>query len=192
MKKTFYMLGAALTAATLHTQAQTQKGNFTIGAAFGTPGNFTAASSPVDKSFQMSLQPSFGYFVANKFEVGALLNAGLRSSSSNYVSEVKSRRTNLGLGLYARYYFGKSATLKPYLIAGAGYDRYWNYYNTGGSVNRYAYGDAYAFGGAGLAWFIRPNIAFTSELRYTRFVERYPRGLLTGNFGFQIFLGKRK
>jgi outer membrane protein W len=197
MQKVFYVTATVIAIGIGTATAQTKKGSFVIGTTFGNAGSFSAGISPAnnytDRFFRINLQPSVGYFIKDNWEIGTHFNVGFSKGRSKYINELSSSSTNLGIGFYSRYYFGKSATVRPYIIGGIGYDRYWNRFTESGSTTRYTSNNAYAYGGAGLSWFIRPGVAFTAEARYYRHLERYPNGQLAGNFGFQVFFGgKRK
>lgn len=71
-------------------------------------------------NFGIAISPSIGWFISEKTAVGAVLNINPTSQKTTYESngntfqKDQSNNFNIGLGGFARYYFGSSNSFMPY------------------------------------------------------------------------------
>lgn len=95
------MLVTFLLAAMITTRAQTSSGTFSIGGNIGI--NTSRADNNGDemKSSTYTFAPGVGYFVADKFMVGADLSISI---DKNDGPNTHTKQTNFALGPFARYY----------------------------------------------------------------------------------------
>lgn len=81
---------------------QTEKGYLMVGGNFG---GFTYTSSGQDnKSYNFNINPSLGYYVADRLALGALLSVGVSGVES--ADGVTTTASNYGLSPFIRYYLG--------------------------------------------------------------------------------------
>lgn len=119
--------------------AQTEKGNMLVGVGIGSI-SFTSSDSettysntPTEynskgNSFSISVNPNVAWFIADNFALGGGVSLSFYSSKSDSdntgsttTSESKSTQPAFYIGPMARYYFGKSASGKPFVQANAQY-----------------------------------------------------------------------
>ncbi len=194
MKNTLLPLVLFCLCLSLH--AQTDQGSMLVGGSAGL--DYTVQSN--NKVFNASLSPQGGYFVVDNFAVGLRIPLGLQSISSKAAassgSEIESNTLTyrVGIGPFARYYFGKSA-IRPFVNAGADYQfsrtREKDSFSEQRRVQRE---DSYSiFGGAGMAYFLSTFVGLETQLGYTYFrsgeLNRYSRLGLT--VGLQIYIPQK-
>lgn len=180
MKKLIFslcMLTGLMAATTA--DAQLQKGTFLVGGQLANL-NFGLGSS---NSVSLSITPKVGYFIENNLAIGAEVPLGFKA--------VKGFDPiyNYGVGAFGRYYFAP----KEYNID--------NVLNKGRFFGEVGAGIAGKTGvdvgfniniGAGYAYFITPNVALETMVRYQ---GTYGTGSSSGldiNLGFQIHLPSKK
>jgi hypothetical protein len=116
--------------------AQLKKGNLLVEASFGNIGyskydsknESVGATTKYDgSSFSFNLYPRVGFFVSDKFVVGAEVDIYTGSSKYNYFnatgaksSDSKSSSTTLGVLPFVRYYFAASKNGKSFFYGQAG------------------------------------------------------------------------
>ncbi|MCU0355719.1 MAG: porin family protein, partial [Cytophagales bacterium] len=135
------------------TQAQTEKGRFTVGASVA-----NASFSNTTTSF--GINPSFGYFLADDLMVGTSLNFNYYAFSNEFFND---RSTSVGAGPFVRYYFG-SGRLKPLLAAEFSYNR------QVGEANPVS--SSILAGSGGAAYFINDNVALEGLAGYNHILNR--------------------
>ncbi|GAB3743485.1 outer membrane beta-barrel protein [Spirosoma lituiforme] len=204
--KTRLILLLLTLAPSLISQAQTQKGRWTIGAELG---NLTYQHQDQFNSFKASLTPAAGYFITNGLVLGAGLPISGGTQKSEYVGYYFNKSSNFTIGLspFARYYFGKT-NLKPYLgfaysysgITGKVESNDTAGMNTGETKGH----SSMLMPTLGLAYFVNSTIALALNLNYnvshleeTTTNTQYAPGSyisdtrnLSLGIGFQLFLGK--
>ena len=171
MKKIVQVLGMLILMVTA-AKAQTDKGDWLVG------GNLTIGTATGNSQF--TVQPMGGYFFANGFAAG--LN--LKINSTKIGDE---KRTELGAGPFARYYFNlKSPSFKPFLHAE---------YNLGNLVTKVPGSKSSNttgsfFLGAGGAYFINSNVALEAVAGYnhTKVQSQSPENGFLFRIGFQVHL----
>ncbi|MFT3935581.1 MAG: outer membrane beta-barrel protein [Chitinophagaceae bacterium] len=171
MKKIMMGLLSLVVTATV-ANAQTDKGDWMVG------GN-VVISTPKNNS-QISFTPSAGYFFANNFVAGALVNVSFTKTGDE-------KNTDLSVGPFARYYFNlKNSSFKPFLHAD---------YTLGnktttlpGSKTTNTTG-AFLLG-AGGAFFINSNVALEAVAGYnhTKVQSQDPENGFLFRIGFQVHL----
>lgn len=194
MKNIFLPLVFACLCLSLH--AQTDQGSMLVGGSAGL--DYTVRSD--DKAFNASLSPQGGYFVIDNFAVGLRIPMGLQNSTSRSSpspdSEIETRTLTyrVGIGPFARYYFGKSA-IRPFINGGADY-QYSRTREKDNASERVLIQrqDSYSiFGGVGMAYFISQFVGLESQLGYTYFrsdqLNKYSSLGLT--VGLQIYIPQR-
>ncbi len=151
---------------------QTEQRDWLVG------GSFALNTS---RNTTISLTPAAGYFFLNNFAAGGTLNL-----SYNKIGDEK--RTVIGFGPFARYYFGKKE-LKPfiaseYIFTSNKFDNP----NFSSTVN-----GADFFIGPGLAAFVNEHIAIETIVGYVNSkVSDVPSdGGVVVRIGFQIYLSPR-
>ncbi|GAB2776485.1 hypothetical protein GCM10027275_19590 [Rhabdobacter roseus] len=145
----------------LTTYAQTDQGTWLVGLS----GNGSFQKDGLNRLSQVQLAPQLGYFVARNLALGAQLSLDQRESRYRGNTTLKSHATS-AYG-QARYYIG-NAKLKPYatILAGYGWNRGHGLDGTGDLV-RFRGDDGWqAAAGAGLAYFVGPQIALEAEAHY--------------------------
>lgn len=151
-----------------------QKGTWMIG---GSNGNIDLTFDP--DAFGFSLVPRIGYFVSDKFVVGA--NIGVVHNRTNE-SFIASRATVLSFAPLARYYFGKNPRLRWFTGASVGM----NFTNTENDF--FGERNETSFTGTvngGFNFFLSPNFAFEAEPFLTTDFDNVVGGL---NLGFNYFI----
>lgn len=110
MKKNLLILTLFLGGFLLSTQlsAQTEKGNMILGGGLNfnfTDSDFDTGSSTndVSTSTSININPSFGYFIADNFVVGASVGLSFLSSESDG-GDITSSSNGISFGPYVRYY----------------------------------------------------------------------------------------
>lgn len=139
--------------------SQLEKGNLLIG------GNANA-SLLQQRIFFLSVSPNLGYFMTNRFCLGASSSLAFSKGFSG-----------IALSPFARYYFGVKETRSFFALASAGIVR----------QNKNNFG--YAHLGLGHTWFLNKNAAFETQLSGTYVNNNFQGGLF---FGFQIYLNRGK
>jgi hypothetical protein len=110
--------------ATLAIQAQNKKGNWLLGAGLGSTGfSFGKSESGMvgstdigksdNNSFSISINPTAGYYLSDNVVIGTYFNLGYFSNkyensnnNNTNTSESKNSNASVGLGPFARFYFG--------------------------------------------------------------------------------------
>ncbi|UKJ07591.1 outer membrane beta-barrel protein [Solitalea lacus] len=171
-----------LLAVTVTVKAQTQKGNFLIGAQLANIGGIFQSDNDV---FNFGITPMVGFFIQDNLAVGPNVNFSYtHSSGDNYF--------RYGVGAFGRKYFedpsiefSKRSTW--FLEANAGFQGE----NLAGSNTN---GLGLGFG-PGLAYFLTPNIGLEGLLKYNLtigFGSSTTTNAVNLNVGFQIYLHKEK
>jgi hypothetical protein len=157
--------------------AQTEKGSKLLGG---------SASIQFNDPFSINLNPSAGIFVLDKLAVGS-------SISLSFSSNVNSRYTSVGIGPFARYYFGKSK-VQYFVLADVGLYRNWYNFNYPGFEEKRTSSYFKPRLGVGAVYFITQQIGLESTLNYQiyRNSDRFNNNFLFLNFGFQIYLPSAK
>jgi len=163
----FLFLGIAAT-------AQTEKGSWLVGGNFGL--------NTAKNNSQISISPSAGYFFLHNFAAGAQINFA-------YSKDVDIKRTNFGVGPFARYYFG-TMNIRPFADGELSYESTKSkIVGTGASstVN----GSSFFIGG-GLAAFINRNVAIEGLAGYkSKSIKNGPNtGGINLRMGFQVYLSR--
>ena len=171
--------------------AQTERGSRLAGVQVG---NFVIPTSGGSGTI-ISLQPTYGWFVADGLAIGA-------GVPFFYVGSGNSHVTQIGVTPFLRYYFGPSP-VKPFLGASVGVVNT-SVSNTGRSSTSTTNG-LYS-GTAGLAFFINRSVSFDMALTYTGGSTGAVNTLFAGGtnaltpnvpealnitLGFQVYFGKK-
>ena len=172
MKKHFLLF--VLSFIGLHSFAQTDMGDYLVG------GNLGFRTNSNNSSF--TLTPNVGYFFAKNFAAGA-------SITINTVKTGASRNTDVGIGPFARYYFGQS-NFRPFINGGLGYLS--STYKSGNY--KYTSNGFYTTLGLGAAAFINQNVAFEgiAAYNYTKYNNAGSSNGFGLNFGFQVYINNGK
>lgn len=152
-------------------QAQTEKGRWTIGAQVG---NLSYQNQNGIRTWSASITPSAGYFITNGLLVGTGLPVSASSSKTNddntpYSNRYRNKSSTIGLSPFLRYFLGQSK-LKPYVGLAYSYSKT-KYDNTqtylsGPSVSD-GHGKITAFvPTVGLAYFVNRNLGLIVGLNY--------------------------
>lgn len=168
MKKLLIFIAVAMFSLT--TFSQTNKGTILIDAQSNLSLSFTTQkseynglSSDADKSTNLILSPSMGYFIADNFVLGLSLPVRFYSSKEE---DYTVSQTSFGFGPFARFYFGTS-NIKPFLQANVGYvTNSYKIENSFDNENGSSNGILFGFGG-GVAFFIKESIAINASISYT-------------------------
>jgi opacity protein-like surface antigen len=104
-------------------------------------------------NFNYSLQPGYGVFIADNFEIGAL---GLLNGSEN--------ATIYGVKAFAEYNFDVHEVWAPYVRAGAGW--LGSTLDDNGGANEHQ-DTSVVTGAAGFKYFLTDNVAISTEVEYT-------------------------
>jgi hypothetical protein len=154
---------------------QTDQGDFLVGGSFGFRTN--------KNNSNFNFSPNGGYFVANNFAVGA--NVLLNFSKDGDV-----KTSEIGLGPFVRYYLGKT-TVRPFLISSIGFTSTSTKSPGLPKINPKGY---YFLAGLGYAAFISDDLALEgiAGYNYTDYKNGSSFNGFSLNFGFQIYLNRRK
>jgi hypothetical protein len=159
----FLFLGFAAT-------AQTEKGNWLVG------GNLGLNTAKNDTKFSFS--PSAGYFFLHNFAAGAKVNL-------SFTKVVDTKTTDIGIGPFARYYFG-TMNIRPFADVELSFD---SRKTTIAASSKTKNSNSFFIGG-GLAAFINRNVAIEGLAGYKR--TSFAKDPSTGGFnlsiGFQVYL----
>jgi hypothetical protein len=171
--------------------AQTEKGNFLLGAGVA---NATAAmvkgGDAVDY-FGISISPRAGYFLAKNFVVGTGIGLGYQTMSTAH-------QFSVGFEPFARYYVGSGKT-KFYAEGSIGYHRHMFSSRPVGPAGtphtpRPMVTNSFSFG-PGVTHFITPNVGLEAGLLFkgTKENSPMPRVFMPSlNVGFNIYLNRSK
>jgi hypothetical protein len=175
MKKCFYFFFVVLLFGTISLNAQNfaTKGTIELGGSLGFSST-TSVSNGQSASNSMStfmIEPYFGYFVSNGFELGFFPSLTTQSYSGN-------SSTSLGIYLAPAWNFDMRSNLFPFLEGRIGY----NSYSSGGSSS------------GGLAWGLKGGVKvkiggsslFNLALSYDQ-ITYNPSGWTGGRNGYNIF-----
>ena len=172
MKKNYLLLLLLFSAHFLF--AQTDNGDFLVGGNLGFRTN--------KNSSNFTLTPNVGYFFAKNFAAGG-------SITLNFQKQGIVHTTNIGLGPFARYYFGQS-NFRPFLHGGLGFLS--SSYKTGASKT--TTNGFYTTLGIGGAAFINQSVAFEGLAAYdhTKNSKASSDNGFSLNFGFQVYINNSK
>lgn len=175
MKKLFIAAAAALFS--INATAQLQQGNWMVGA--------EVANVKFTNGFSMSLTPKLGYFVQDRWVVGA--QVGLDVQSPEGTSDTQ---TDWSIAPFTRYYFASNEVDNLlnngafFAEGSAGFGG--NNSSAGNSTNGVELGI-----GAGYSYFITPTVGLEGLLKYKGLVgggNTNAQGNLYLGVGFQIYL----
>ncbi|GET46610.1 hypothetical protein [Capnocytophaga felis] len=181
MKK--FILGVALVLGAVifnNANAQIQKGNWMVGG--------QVANMKFTNGLNIHLTPQAGYFVADNFVVGGLVDLNVFK-----VKGSSDTQTNWNVGGFGRYYVGKDHLnlLKNGRFFGEGSFGFGgNNSSSGSTTNGVDLGI-----GAGYAYFITRNVSLDAMLKFNAVVgggNTSGQGDLGLRIGFQIFLPTSK
>ncbi|WP_222166482.1 hypothetical protein [Edaphocola aurantiacus] len=180
MKKiTFTLAALAGLAFANQANAQLQKGTFLVGGQLGNL-NFGLGSS---NNVSLSLSPKVGYFIQNNLAIGAEVPIGFTAIKG------KDPIFNYGIGAFGRYYFApKEFNIDNVLNKG----RFFGEVGVGIAGQTDVEVGFNLRIGAGYAYFLTPNVALETMVRYQ---GTYGTGNTSGldiNLGFQIHLPSKK
>jgi len=152
--------------------AQTEMGNWLVG------GNLSL--NAVKNDTRIGLTPSAGYFFARNFAAGAMLNVA-------YAKLYDVKNSTLGVGPFARYYFG-TLNFRPFVDGELAFQTQKT--KTPGTSNTFS--STQYFLGGGLAAFINRNVAVEGLLGYSRTAVKNQDGNGGLNFrvGFQVYINR--
>lgn len=183
-----------------------RKGTMTIGTDIGVANFAMAMISPSEKHllYDIQLRPSVGYFVSDHLMLSASMFGGAAQSYGYFTEPVRINGTNIGMSVGGRYYIGKGITrqgeikkLRFYGEAGIGVSQRWDKWtNTySGDVSKSTEGYFFANLGAGMNYFLTPNVAFETGLSYNRFMpvnwSSIADATVQVNLGVRVFLHKK-
>ena len=166
----------------LTSNAQITKGNWMVGgsASFKSYKSENINSGNIEKNNYVELSPDFGYFLINKFIVGAKANFG-------YIGyEGGANGKSYNIGPFARYYFLKpEKTVNVFAQANLTYGEYINSQNTKYPTRSYGFK-------AGSVIFFNSSVGLEMAIEYNKANEN---STLNNSFyqfviGFQIHLEK--
>ena len=180
MKKIAFTLVALAGLTFAHqANAQLQEGTFLVGGQLGNL-NFDLGSS---NSVSLSLTPKVGYFIKNNLAIGAEVPIGFTAIKG--VDPI----FNYGVGAFGRYYFApKEFNIDNILNKG----RFFGEVGVGIAGQTDVEVGFNLRVGAGYAYFLTPNVALETMVRYQ---GTYGTGNTSGldiNLGFQIHLPSKK
>ncbi|MDJ1501129.1 outer membrane beta-barrel protein [Xanthocytophaga agilis] len=161
--------------------AQTDKGNFMVGSSI--------ANLNFDEDYSsIALSPTVGYFVIDNLVVGLTPSIGYTSSKAVIPGDTY-KTTTLGIGPFARYYFG-SGSVKPLVHADYSYLHMKNRNNISGNEWQSTSSYSNVKLGAGVAYFINNYVSVDGIVSYNRIFlgSGNDVGSVKISFGFQIFL----
>jgi outer membrane protein len=181
---------------------QIPKGTSIIGGSVAVNHSKTETETQETKSTQFDLSPSYGYFIISNLAIGASLDFSTASSSYNWGSGPrKSKSNSYGVGPFVRYYLPINEKL--YGVGSVSYSREWSKdeaWSTTTPQNKNTTKEGYYnLGiGAGIAYFLTPNISLDVMLVYSKdqFKNReaddytYRTSGIALAAGFNIFLRK--
>lgn len=179
MKK--LLIAAAVAMFSVEATAQLQQGNWMVGA--------QVANLRFTNGFSMSLTPKLGYFIQNRWVVGAQVGLDIESPQGS-----SSTQTNWSIAPFTRYYFGDNQVDNLlnngvfFAEGSAGFGG--NNSSAGNSTNGVDLGI-----GAGYAYFITPTVGLEGLLKYQALVgggNTSGQGNLYLGVGFQIYLPNSK
>jgi hypothetical protein len=158
----------------MQTNAQTSKGDWLIG------GLLQLNTAKNNTTIEFS--PNAGYFLFDNFALGAKL-----VTSYEELGDLKV--TSLGVGPFARYYFGKT-NIKPFVAADCDFQNQ-KIKNSVGSSTENAFN---FFLGGGAAFFINENVAVETILgyRHTKVNNEEGNGGVNLKVGFQIYINRHQ
>ena len=171
MKKTFSIAALLLAMSTF---AQTEQGDWLVG---GTAG-FRTNKNNSDFNFS----PNTGYFFLKNFAAGANLQI-------NFAKAGAIKNTTLGVGPFARYYFGNT-NFRPFAVTQLNFLTATSKVN---SVKTTTNGIGWLLGVGGAA-FLNENVAFEgiAGFNYSKFKNASSNTGFSLNFGFQVYINKSK
>lgn len=169
---------------TASVKAQTQKGNLMWGADLL---NITGTFQNGNNQFNMGLSPKLGYFIQDNFVLGAEIDLSIATSKTF-------NTYNYGISPFARYYFDDkrlefSQRARFFLEANVGFAGT-NLKDKTTDASTSTNGLNIGFG-PGLAYFITPNVALETLLKYdltVGFGNSTTTNRIGLNLGFQIYL----
>lgn len=178
MKRTLVLI-AALILGISNVFAQTQKGDFLLGA--GTSLDFSFLSSQAstesydsdkvkNKSFEFT--PRVGYFPANNFVVGIDF---LTSNATEKEDGDEYKLNTFAIGPFARIYFGQN-NVKPFFHAGFGFGKNNEEYNASyaGYPDEKLKSDLTTYDvGGGISFFLTPKVAVELGISYGNATSKY-------------------
>ncbi len=130
----------------------------------------------------IEFSPNAGYFLFDNFALGAKLVTSYDELGDLNV-------TSLGVGPFARYYFGKT-NIKPFVAADCDFQNQKIKTSVGSSTeNAFNF-----FLGGGAAFFINENVAVETILgyRHTKVNNEEGNGGLNLKVGFQIYINRHQ
>lgn len=157
-----------------------------------------------DRIFNFSLKPNVGYFLTDRWAVGAGLtfsSSHVRFNSNNDVFLFENSVLSLGLNAFTRYYVGpQERRLRPFLLAEAGVLHVNTRYEQPNQNTNFRGANTWLTGRAGLGanLFLAPRVALEGALTYSLGKgQNFDGTTFTNNrigldLGFQFFLGKAK
>lgn len=155
-----------------------------------------------DRIFNFSLRPTVGYFLTDRWAVGAGLvfnSSHLRFNSDNDAFLFESSALSLGLNAFTRYYVGSpERRLRPFLLAEAGVLHVNTRYEQPNQNTNFKGANTWLTGRAGVGanLFLAPRVALEGALTYSLGKgHNWDGTTFTNNrigldLGFQFFLGK--
>lgn len=183
---------------------QIPKGTSIIGGSIALNHSKTETETQETKSTQLGLGPSYGYFIVKNLCLGASLELSTSSYTYDYGSgKSKGKRNSYGVGPFVGYYLPINEKL--YGVGRVSYSRSWDKYESWAeatpqdkNTSKTGY---YVLGiGAGIAYFLTPNVSLDVMLVYSKDQYKYrdvndytyrTSGIALGA-GFNIFLRKSK
>ena len=175
-----------------------RKGTLSIGTDIGLGSLSTNRISPSQTNvlYDVRLNPSISYFVTDHLMLSGSVSVGLAQNFNYFMEPERYNGASLGISLGSRYYFGSGLTrkgelkkLRFYGEVGIGMEQRWEKW-TGmysGDVAKSSNGTAFANLGAGMNYFLAPNVALEAGLSY----NRYFPGFTQADASFQMKLGVR-
>jgi len=142
------------------------------------------------KTNSFTLLPSVGYFIIDNLAIG--LAGNITSTSNKYDDGDKAVSTSILLFPVAIYYIPVDGDIKPIVQVGAGIASMTQKYTDEDKNSAFGFGFNF---GAGIAYFVKENIALNIGLSYTlaslKDVDdengKIKEGNLGANLGFSIF-----
>jgi len=180
-----------------------RKGTVSVGTDLGL-GNLSMdriSPNQTNLLYDIRLSPSIGYFVNDHLMLSASVFGGLAQDFNYFKEPVRYNDAHVGISIGGRYYFGKGVTpqgevrkLRFYGEAGVGLaqrrEKWTSTYS--GDVSKSRNGYAFANLGAGINYFLTPNVAFETGLTYNRNFLGYRQAdaSLQIKLGIRVFLHK--
>jgi opacity protein-like surface antigen len=203
MKK--LLLAIILVSISLGAWAQIPRGTSTIGGSL----SFDHHATKSNKTTTFDIRPGYGLFILNNLCVG--INTGLsitRQKPSNKFNgqELNYNSRSIDVGPFVRYYIPINAKL--YAFGHASWTRQWSkfeqeiYFPSSDLISFEIKDRSYSWNlGAGLAYFLNPNVALEIMPGYTgyrlknddnsqNYIQVEKRGTFALNIGFRLFLRK--